>query len=164
MFGNDASTLGGFSVAPAPVLTKEVFVHATIRPYRTPRRGFTLVELIAVIIVLAVMAGIAIPKYIDSSDKAKEAADLASIDGITSAMQMAFFDHQLKNAPSSDYITSVNDIAAIMESGELPQGIVVHGALLEDQRGHRYLLIAETSTRAARLSDMGTGGQNGWGY
>ncbi len=139
-------------------------MYAARRIYNTSARGFTLVELIAVIIILAVMAGIAIPKYIDSSDKAKEAADVASIAGITSAMQMAFFDHQLNNAAASDYITSVNDIAAIMESGSLPEGITISGAFLEDQRGHRYLLIAETSTRAARLSDLGVGGKSGWGY
>ncbi|MDQ7012337.1 MAG: prepilin-type N-terminal cleavage/methylation domain-containing protein [Planctomycetota bacterium] len=139
-------------------------LQAAGRVHTRSRPGFTLVELIAVIVVLAVMAGIAIPKYIDSSVKAKEAADVAAIAGITSAMQMAFFDHQLRNAPSSEYITSVNDIGAIMESGDLPQGIVTHGAFLEDQRGHRYLLIAETSTRAARLNDLGTGGKNGWGY
>ena len=127
-------------------------------------RGFTLIELIAVIVILAVMAGVAVPKYFDSSSKAKEAADKTSIDGITSAMQMAFLQHQLENSPASEYITSVDKIAAIMESGKLPNGIVTHGALLEDQRGHRYLLIAETSTRAARLSDMGTGGEGGWGY
>lgn len=128
------------------------------------RRGFTLIELIAVIVILAVMAGVAVPRYFDSSAKAKEAADKTSIDGITSAMQMVFLHHQLESSPTSEYITSVEKIAGIMETGKLPNGIVIHGALLEDQRGHRYLLIAETSTRAARLSDMGTGGEGGWGY
>ncbi len=139
-------------------------LQAAGRVHTRSRRGFTLVELIAVIVVLAVMAGIAIPKYIDSSVKAKEAADVAAIAGITSAMQMAFFDHQLNNAPSSEYITSVNSVGTIMETGELPLGIVIDGVYLKDQRGHRYLLITETSTSAARLTDLGIGGQNGWGY
>ncbi len=37
-------------------------------------RAFTLVELIAVIVVLAILAGVAIPKYFDYTAKAKESA------------------------------------------------------------------------------------------
>ena len=37
-------------------------------------RGFTLVELVAVIVVLAVLAGVAIPKYMDYSGRAYLAA------------------------------------------------------------------------------------------
>jgi len=37
-------------------------------------RGFTLVELVAVIVVLAVLAGVAIPKYFDYSNRAYLAA------------------------------------------------------------------------------------------
>jgi Tfp pilus assembly protein PilE len=38
---------------------------------RTNSRAFTLVELIVIIVVLAVLSGVAIPKYIDYTDAAK---------------------------------------------------------------------------------------------
>ena len=38
------------------------------------RKGFTLVELLIVIIIIAVLAAIAIPKFADSSTRSKEAA------------------------------------------------------------------------------------------
>jgi prepilin-type N-terminal cleavage/methylation domain-containing protein len=37
---------------------------------REPSRGFTLVELIAVIVVLAVLAAVAVPRYFDFSERA----------------------------------------------------------------------------------------------
>jgi prepilin-type N-terminal cleavage/methylation domain-containing protein len=37
------------------------------------RRGVTLIELIAVIVILAVLAGIALPKYIDYADATRAA-------------------------------------------------------------------------------------------
>lgn len=38
---------------------------------RTIARGFTLVELVAVIVVLGVLAGVAVPKYLDFSSRAR---------------------------------------------------------------------------------------------
>ena len=57
-----------------------------MRNLRISRPGFTLVELLIVIIVIAVLAAIAIPKFVNSSARSKEAslhADLKLVrDGI----------------------------------------------------------------------------------
>ena len=50
------------------------------------RRGFTLVELIVVISILGVLAGIAIPRFMSSTEAAKRAkimADLRTVDSAT---------------------------------------------------------------------------------
>lgn len=54
-------------------------------------RGFTLVELIAVIVVLAVLAGVAVPKYFDHSSKAKRSAMAATF----KAFQHAVAQYQM---------------------------------------------------------------------
>jgi general secretion pathway protein G len=46
----------------------------TMRVRRHRSRGFTLVELLVVIVVLAVLAAIVLPKFVDSSRRSKEAA------------------------------------------------------------------------------------------
>ena len=45
-------------------------------------RAFTLIELIAVMVVLAVLAGVAIPKYFDYADRAKSASLQGALGGI----------------------------------------------------------------------------------
>ena len=49
-------------------------------------RAFTLIELIAVIIVLAILSGIAIPKYIDYAAKAKESSCKGTLGAVRSAV------------------------------------------------------------------------------
>ena len=49
------------------------------RPMRTSRRGFTLVELLVVVLVVGILAAIAIPRYSGSKDKAYVATMIADL-------------------------------------------------------------------------------------
>ena len=50
------------------------------------RRGFTLVELVIVIVVLGILASVAIPKFFDVTADAKEAATKAALGNVRSAI------------------------------------------------------------------------------
>lgn len=54
--------------------------------------GFTLVELIVVIAILGILAGIAIPVYSGYITKAQDAADLQQLDAIKTAVVFAAVD------------------------------------------------------------------------
>src|SRR5262249_13910407 len=76
---------------------------ACIRKFRHAR-AFTLVELIAVIVVLAILAGVAIPKYFDYSTKARESACKAAL-GSTRAAIANFYANSIVNSGNAAYPT-----------------------------------------------------------
>lgn len=114
--------------------------------------GFTLIELVAVMVVLAVLSGIALPRYFDYRERAMEAADDAALGGIATAFSDAYTRHRAYDSPSTDWITQIAHIAEAMETGELPTGLQISGDRIIDQRGYQYELEAETETEPARLT------------
>lgn len=55
---------------------------------RVRRFGFTLIELMAVVILLAIMAGIAIPRFIDYRDEARRQAISGVVAGVRSGFAL----------------------------------------------------------------------------
>lgn len=67
--------------------------------------GFTLVELIVVIAILGILAGIAIPVYSGYIAKANEAADLQQLDAIKTAAIFAAVDKDPSNVVAKIEVT-----------------------------------------------------------
>lgn len=80
--------------------------------------GFTLVELIVVVIIIGVLAAIAVPVFLNQSNKAKEKADLADLSSAKIAVASYLADFDGATAPTQ----------ANTKSYGMPQEETVSGA------------------------------------
>lgn len=62
------------------------------RYFSKENRGFTLVELLIVVIILAVITGIAIPSYLALRNRARESATESEMRNIATALELAESD------------------------------------------------------------------------
>ena len=82
---------------------------------RTRNRAFTLIELIAVMVVLAVLAGIAIPKYFDYADRAKSASLQGSLGGIRTGVANFYADSSFNGSAAYPTLSELTTLGTVMQ-------------------------------------------------
>lgn len=70
--------------------------------------GFTLIELVCVIVVIGILSAVAIPRFIDLRSNARSASILASAGAINSAALMVRMRLAVANIQASTNISTVN--------------------------------------------------------
>ena len=114
-------------------------------------KGFTLVELLVVIVILGVLAGIGIPTYRGFIDRSHEAATLAELQAVSMAIKYYFIEpeHDIESFDLSKlerYLGDMDDVVVDVGDGSEKKGKKYLVYILEDVSEDGYI-SATTSER-----------------
>ena len=98
------------------------------------QRGFTLIELVVVIIILGVLAAVAVPKFVDMSNEAHTAAAKGVAGAISSGSAMNFAAKSLGKAGATTIDSTAADTCTTAILGAFVSGVtLVAGAPNNDE-------------------------------
>ncbi len=120
------------------------------------RTGFTLIELMAVVLILAILAGVALPRFFDYQTRAREAACKGTLGGVRAGVANYYADQAI-TVGTAAYPTLVQLTTT---------GTVMQERIPENPYGGSTPLVVTTAAKAdADGRDLvGGGGIGGWAY
>ena len=126
------------------------------------QEGFTLIELMVVVVIIAILAGLVIPRFMGETDKAKQAKAKMQIESLESALKMYKLDN-------GSYPTTEQGLKALVETptvGNLPKnwrqgGYLEKGKVPKDPWDHEYVYVSPGSHGDFDLSSLGADGEPG---
>ena len=133
-----------------------------IRQKKNIQAGFTLIELMVVIVILGFLAALTIPRFMGESDKAKQGVAKTQIVSLETALKMYKLDN-------GSYPTTEQGLKALVEApttGNLPKnwrkgGYLEKGKVPKDPWKNDFIYISPGSHGDFDLSSLGADGESG---
>ena len=131
----------------------------SVKPVKHSQSGFTLIEIMVVIVILAILAGLVVPKVVGQSDKARVKTTETALATVSNALDMYKVDN-------SRYPTTAQGLEALTtppaEAKNYPEGGYIKGGYPTDGWENEMQYVAPGSEgRPYDLFSLGGDNQQG---
>jgi len=138
---------------------QKTMFEATIQRQKNRQSGFTLIEIMVVIVILAILAGLVVPKVVGQSDKARVKTTETALATVSNALDMYKVDN-------SRYPTTAQGLDALItppaDAKNYPDGGYIKGGYPTDGWENELQYVAPGSEgRPYDLFSLGADGQQG---
>jgi general secretion pathway protein G len=124
--------------------------------------GFTLIELMVVIVILGLLAGLILPRFMGESDKAKQQTARTQMSILETALKMYKLDN-------GSYPTTEQGLKSLVEpptSGNLPKswrkgGYLEKGKVPKDPWKNEFIYVSPGSHSDFDITSLGADGEAG---
>jgi general secretion pathway protein G len=129
-------------------------------PRRSHPAGFTLIEIMVVIIILGILAGLVVPRLVDEPDKARVVKAQLQIQELSMALNRYKLDHGY-------YPTTEQGLQALVERpsiGRVPENYPSRGYVTKipkDPWNNDYVYISPSERHDFELISLGADGEEG---
>ncbi len=124
------------------------------------KTGFTLIELMVVIVILGIIGGLVVPQFMDEPQKARVVKARLQIENISVAVRKFYFDHGY-------YLTTEQGLEGLVKKpalGRIPKTFPKDGYLAKvpkDPWGNAYIYISPGNHGPFDLISLGADGVEG---
>lgn len=118
-------------------------------------QGFTLVELVMVIVIIGILAAVAMPKFFDLTEEAEQAALDGIAGSINTGMTVNFAAAKLSKAGHKK-IANCTDGSKVIEGFDSAKYTITAGAVSAGETAECELKLT-TGSKSAKFMAVGTG-------